>query len=53
MVDGKLKTFMFFFFFFHLFLCRLWPLSMFNFDSACLLLVGCISSGSVGFMKMF
>ncbi len=39
MVDGKLKMFMFLFFY-HLFICKLWPLSTFNFDGTNLLLVG-------------
>ncbi len=51
MVDGKLKMFMFLFFF-HLFVCRLWPLFVFNFDNVCLLLVGCISGGVVVFARM-
>jgi hypothetical protein len=48
---GKLKTFMFIYFF-HLFVCKLWSLFAFNFDNTYLLLVGCISSGVAGFVKM-
>jgi hypothetical protein len=49
--DGKLKMFILFIFL-HLFVCRLWPFFVFNFDSVCLLLVGCIF-GVVGFARMF
>jgi hypothetical protein len=41
-----------FYLFFHLFVSGLWPLSVFNFDSTYLLLVGCISNGVVGFARM-
>ncbi len=51
MVDGKLKTFMFLFIP-HLFICMLWPLSTFNFDHTCLLLVGCIFGGDASFANM-
>jgi hypothetical protein len=42
-----------FLFFSHLFVCKLWPLSTFNFDNACLLLVGCISSGATSLQRCF
>jgi hypothetical protein len=51
-VDGKLKTFMFLFFS-HLFVCKLWPLSAFNFDNTCLILVGYIFGGDGSFANMF